>query len=95
MTHTPWKSVFVPQINGFQVWTANGEIVIADIIPEEKDARLIAAAPALYKALKAMVAYFGVDIEGFDESDPKFIAFDNANAALALVNLPENDASAA
>ncbi len=40
------------------------------------------AAPDLLAALKDMVAYFAVDIEGFDESEEKFLAFQRGRAAI-------------
>jgi hypothetical protein len=45
--------------------------------------RLIAAAPDMLAALKKMVADFEADIEGFDEDDVKYRAFETARAAIA------------
>src|ERR1041385_7197524 len=72
------------------VTTADGEMEICGIVEDEANARLIAAAPALYEACKTMLASLDGPPTAFAAM---LAAHRKLEAAVALVNKPANESA--
>lgn len=57
-TPEPWEETYNPSDNTWGVCLPEGGDVLAQLIENQADAHLMAAAPAMYGALKAALDYY-------------------------------------
>ncbi len=90
-TPGPWRAVeHEPAKYRIRGHVGPIEVDVAEVYGAPDDARLIAAAPDLLEALKALnLAFFGIRIPATDEQLPAIIAASNmARAAIAKASAP-------